>query len=214
MSIVKIRAALEVALNAMPGIIPSVTITSSTAGSNTSFVTDVPHGLTSGLSVTITGHSESTLNGTYLVIVTGLSAFTLQHKVTKHAITSVASGVGGVITANLTAWEAVPFETLIGVPYQRVNLLAATPENPTFGSGFHREIGYFQIMLCYPDQYGVAAIMARAELIRSTFKRGFSFTKDGIIVNVSKTPIIMPGFIQDMVYVVAVKVPYWADIFE
>lgn len=215
MSIVKIRAALEIALDAMAGIIPSVNISTSTSGTTAAFISASAHGMTTGMTVSISGHVGSTpdLNGTYLFVSTGASAFSLQHPVTKAAIASTANGTGGVLTANLTAWEGVGFAPVAGVAFQRVNLLPATPFNPSFGGNHSRESGYMQVTLYYPLQRGTNAVMTRAELIRSTFPRGSSFTNNGITVHIPKTPEILPGVVQDENFVVPVKVQYWSDIF-
>jgi hypothetical protein len=214
MSIVKIRAALEVALNAMTGIIPSVAITSSASGTPAVFTTTAPHLLVSNVSVTISGHSGSTpaLNGSYLVVVTGASTFTLLNTVTKAPIASTAGGTGGVVAANLIAWEGLAFATVPLVPYQRVNLLPAVPENPMFGGGY-REVGFFQLTLYYPIGRGTADAMTRAELVRSTFPRGSSFSSGGVTVHVSKTPQVYPPSIVDECITVVIRVRYWADLF-
>ena len=216
MSTVAIRQALENALNAIAGIVPSVAITASTTGTSATFTTTTPHGLTSGISITIAGHAGSTpsLNGIYSVVVTGASTFTLQHNVTKAAIASTVAGTGGTVVANLTAWENVAFAPVPLVPWQAVNFLFARPENPTFGGTHRREIGYMQVTLYYPIQRGTVVVMTRAELIRSTFPRGSSFVKSGITVNVPGTPEIVPGMVIDESYVVPIKIPYWADIFS
>lgn len=210
MSVVKIRAAFENALNAMPGMVASVAILSSAGGT---FTTAVPHGFTSTMSVSITGHNV-TIDGAYFIVVTGLSTFTLQSIVSKTAFVPTASGVGGVLSANVTAWEGVSFATVPGIPYQRVNLIMGTPETPVYGGKFSREVGFFQLTLYYPVQRGTAAIMTRAELIRSTFPRGSSFTNSGIVVNIPRKPEIYPTIVDEEVITAVVRIPYWADIFN
>jgi hypothetical protein len=210
MSLVYIRAALETALNAMAGIIPSVVITSSTNGS---FITATPHLLVSGIIITISGHSVSVLNDSFYVVVTGPNSFTLLHKVTRQPITSAASGTDGVVAANLTAWDNVSFQPIAGVPYQKVSLVLASPQNPSFGGGQRRETGFMQVSLCYPSQKGTTAITTRVELIRSTFPRGASFTSNGITVHIPKDANVLQGMTIDENYVIVVRIPYWADIF-
>lgn len=210
MSVVKIRAAFENALNAMPGMIPSVAIVSSSGGA---FTTAVAHGFTSTMSVTIAGHSPA-INGTYFIVVTGANTFTLQNLVTRAPFIPTANGVGGVLSANTTAWEGVAYATTPGVPYQRVNLIMGTPETPVYGGKFSREVGFFQLTLYFPVQRGTAAIMTRAELIRSTFPRGSSFSNSGIVVNIPRKPEIFPTILSEEVITAVVRIPYWADIFN
>ena len=210
MSVVKIRAAFENALNAMVGMVPNVAIASSSRGV---FTTATPHGFTSTVSVNIVGHNAA-IDGIYFIVVTGPSTFTLQSIITKAPFTTTASAVGGVLSANLTAWEGVAFTTTPGVPYQRVNLIMGTPETPVYGGKFSREIGFFQLTLYYPVQRGTAAIMTRAELIRSTFPRGSSFSNGGVVVNIPRKPEIFPTILSEEVITTVVRIPYWADIFN
>lgn len=224
MSNLAIRQALENGLNAMAGIIPSVAITSSATGTTAVFTTAVPHLLNDvngnqlpSIQGTISGHSGSTpsLNGSYTIIPTGASTFSLQNRVTGAVIASTVGGTGGTLALNLTAWENIGFAPIPMLPWQRVNFIFATPENPTYsGANIHtREQGYMQVNLYYPVQKGTVAVMTRAELIRSTFPRGSSFVKSGVTVHIPRTPEILQGIVQNESYIVPVKVHYWADIF-
>lgn len=210
MSILSIKAALEMAVDSMPGLIPAADIVSS---SNGMFVTSAPHGLKSGLLVGVSGHSDPSANGEFYVNVTTANSFTLQHLATKSPVASTATGVGGVIIAKLTAWEGVTFKPNAGVPAQRVNFVWATPENPSYGSAVTRESGFMQITLYYPNGYGTRDVLTRAQLIKSTFPRGASFTsEDGVVVHIDKTPNIMPYMPIDENFVLPVRVPFWADV--
>lgn len=221
--IVSIRAALESALDAMPGIIPAAAITTSAvAPSGTPSVFNAPsHGLITGLNVRISGHTGSTpaVDGSYLVQVIDSNNFTLQSIVNQGTISLSVGGTGGTVKANLTAWENMSFQTTADVPYQATYLLVATPENPTFGDGFYRENGIFQVNLFYPQQIGTGAIGSRAELIRSTFKRGSTFVKDGILVIINATPDIgsnlsTSGTQGDDRWMLPVKISWYSNIFS
>lgn len=111
-----------------------------------------------------------------------------------------------------TAWENAPFEPPAGAPYQRVNLIPAPPENPTFGDGFRRERGMLQVTLAYPLGSGPAQAAARSELIRQAFPRGASLTAGGIVTTIEKTPEIGPGLIEGDRYAVPVRVRFFANI--
>lgn len=211
MSLVKIRAAIETALAAMPGIIPAVNIASSSNANPCVFTTSSAHNLVTGLTVTIAGHSQ--LNGTYFVVPLTATTFSLKQLADNSVVSSSGSGTGGTVVANLTAWENTAFAPVPRVPYQRVHLLPASPDNPTMGDKFYREQGLYQITLVYPVQIGSAAIMTRAELIRSTFPRGASFSNGGITVYIDRTPQIMVPMLEDESYHIPVRIRYRADIF-
>ena len=144
-----------------------------------------------------------------------------------------------VITPSLaTVWENTPYNPIAGTPYQQVYLLPAEPSNPTMGDGFYREQGLFQITLMYPLQKGSASAAARAELIRTAFKRGQSIaiTVDGYILNedgsylldedgnriiiedsspitvrIDKTPEVSQGRVDGDRWALPVKVRWFAD---
>lgn len=111
-----------------------------------------------------------------------------------------------------TAWENHPFTPVDGVPYQRVYLMPATPSNPTMGDGYYREQGIFQVSLFYPLQTGAAAAAARAELIRSAFKRGVSMTSGGVTVQIGNTPEISQGRVDGDRFHVPVRIFWFAGV--
>lgn len=112
-----------------------------------------------------------------------------------------------------TAWEnnafAPPAST---VAYQKAYTMFATPDNPEWGSS-HQELGIFQVTLCYPLQVGTSAAAARAELLRTTFKRGASFTNSGVTVNITKTPEVGAGTPAGDRFEMPVKIRFMAQIF-
>lgn len=210
MSQLAIRAALEVALQSIVGIIPAVSILSSNGAATSIFSASLPHGLSSGIDVRVANHSTLS-SGSYFVVALSATTFSLINKISNLPI-SVAAGTGGTVSAQLTAWENVGFVPLNFVPYQKVNFVFARPDNVTMGDNFYRERGYMQITLYYPTQKGPYAAMSRAELIRSTFPRGSSFSNTGIVAHIDRTAEIMPGMPTDESYIVIVRVPFYADI--
>jgi hypothetical protein len=110
------------------------------------------------------------------------------------------------------AWENVPFTPTTGITYQRATLLFAQPDNSTMGDNFYREQGFLQIDLCYPRDTGPLAANNRATLIRSTFKRGDSFIKSGIVTTIEATPEIRPAYIDGDFYIVPIRVRFFSNI--
>lgn len=112
----------------------------------------------------------------------------------------------------VTAWENNAYISIEGTPYQQVWLLPATPDNPTMGDDHYREQGLLQVSLKYPLLTGPALITARAELIRSAFKRGTSLTSGSITVRISSTPEIGIGQEENGWWVVPVRIRWFADV--
>ena len=109
-----------------------------------------------------------------------------------------------------TGWANVPFTPVIGTPYQLAEVMFADPAPLEMSGKWHSEPGYLQVRRCYPLGAGAGDALARAELIRSTFKHNSEFTASGVTVRVSNTPQIKPGFSDDERYVVPVWVPFYA----
>ena len=112
-----------------------------------------------------------------------------------------------------TQWENAAFVPVACTPYQAVSLLMATPQNPTLGDGFFRELGFLQVTLRYPQNAGAGAAGAQAQAIRAWFPRGLSLTAGGVSVTVSGTVDIQPGSIDGDRYAVPVRIPFFANIF-
>lgn len=90
-----------------------------------------------------------------------------------------------------TMYENASFVAVPGTPYQRAWLRLARPDNLVYGKAW-RELGFFQVDLCYPLDAGMKDVSARAKLMRDTFYRGAVFSACGFNVVVEKTPAILP----------------------
>lgn len=121
---------------------------------------------------------------------------------------ALETALSGMSPALATAWQNVPFTPAVGSPYQRVSLLPGTPANEEFGGNF-ADRGFLQVTLHYPPGQGAKAAEDRALAIRSTFRRGASFTSGGLTVIIMKTPAILPAMTDDDGrYVVPVSIEY------
>jgi hypothetical protein len=122
-----------------------------------------------------------------------------------------------ITPALTTAWENASFKPINEVPYQLVNLLFATPENPAIGGSgsttLSHQRGFLQVSLMYPLQAGTAAVDTRAALIKTTFKRGISLTNAGQVVVIRNTPEVTPGVRDNDRWRIAVKIPFYANVF-
>lgn len=216
MSIVKVRAALEAQLALVEAIIPSVGILSVAIGATAVFTTVAAHGLVTGVLVTLPGYTGGTptLAGVYNAVVLSSTTFSLQNTATKATVSLTAAGSGGVVAANLTSFQNAIYQPVSGVPYQEVHMVPFKPHEPTQGAGFYREHGLFQVTLVYPLGVGTGALLARAEMIRSSFRRGSSFESGGVTVQIPETPELgnLDGS-EDSVRL-PVKIYYSANIFN
>jgi len=125
---------------------------------------------------------------------------------------ALETAVAAMSPALATAWENAAFAPPVAsTPYQQVFILWAEPENVEFGAG-HRQRGILQITLRYPVSAGTGTVATRAELIRTTFYRGASFTYSGTTVVIDRTPEVVQGATDGDRFVVVVRVRFFANI--
>jgi hypothetical protein len=126
---------------------------------------------------------------------------------------ALESALAAMTPALDTAFENASFlPPAASTPYQQVNVMFAEPRNPVFGDAMHRESGIMQVKLLYPLQAGTKDAATRAELLRSTFYRGASFTKSGVTVVISETPEVAAGGAEGGMWSVPVKIRFYANI--
>lgn len=111
-----------------------------------------------------------------------------------------------------TAYENVSFKPSTGIPYQSLSLIPLEPENPTYGDNFHREVGIFQVVLCYPIGRGTGPIKTKAEDIKEHFKRTTALTQNNTVVTIDKTPHIGAAYTIGDRYCIPVRISYYANL--
>lgn len=126
---------------------------------------------------------------------------------------ALESVVDGMRPTMATVHQGQSYDPIVGTPYAAIYLLPANPENPTMGDGFYRETGILQITLNYPAGEGTADATARAQAIRSLFRRGAAFTYGGTVVQVDRTPAITDGEGDEGFIAVIVRIRWHADIY-
>ncbi len=98
----------------------------------------------------------------------------------------------------------------VDTPFQECYLKFAKPSNRTIDG--HQELGFMQVNLRYPKDRGTSAIEARAELIRSTFRRASTHSADGVNVIVTDTPEISEGEYVQGRHSLTVRVRFMSNI--
>ena len=110
------------------------------------------------------------------------------------------------------AYENVQFSPVPNIPYQRVNMLPAMPDNRIQGSANYFERGVFQITLCYPQGVGPGAAEAQSQLLRTHFKRGTALLEAGLTVTITETPRVAPARLEGDRYEIPISVAFQALI--
>lgn len=125
---------------------------------------------------------------------------------------ALETALNAITPALVTVWENTDYTPVDGTAYQQAYLMPAQPDNSTMGSSYYREQGIFQITLMYPIKTGPKDAADRAELIRTAFKRGKSFTSGTVTVIIDRTPEISQGRIDEDRWALPVKIRWYAGI--
>ena len=116
-----------------------------------------------------------------------------------------------ITPAIATAWENIEFSPTEDVPFQRLGLGRAKPDDSEIGQ-LHIEQGILIVSLNYPTGVGPCDAEARADLVRSTFAKGRSFSASGVTVTIMGTPEVPQGQPVEGWFVVPVKIPWRAQV--
>lgn len=111
-----------------------------------------------------------------------------------------------------TQWENAAFTPVDNQPYQQVDILFAQPSNPTANGNFNRQQGFMQIRLYYPAGTGRLAAQTRAEALALWFKRGLSFSSDGVTAIIDRTPEISKGGVEGSRYVLVIRIRFFSNV--
>lgn len=123
---------------------------------------------------------------------------------------ALETALSALTPALASAWENTVFTPVSGTAYQRVTLVMATPDDGEIG-GPHIEMGFLQVDLCYPQGRGAAEAAARADLIKSSFRKGTSLTASGVTVLIAATPNVLAPALEGERFVLPVRIPFRAS---
>lgn len=130
-------------------------------------------------------------------------------KAFEKALIAMPDGLG----ATKTAFENAPFTPVSTQPYQISRLIPLPVENPTLGDNYHREVGFYQVVLSYPKGTGVGGLSAMADLVKNYFKRGTTLKEGTDEVIVDRTPETSPVYINDTRAEITIRIRYFANQF-
>lgn len=111
-----------------------------------------------------------------------------------------------------TQLENTRFTPDVNVPFQRVAMIYANPDNQTLGCDRYRAIGFFQVGLHYPVGANYIAAQDKADAIIAHFKRGTVLENNGQYVLTNRTPSKSTRGIVDDRYCVIVSIYYTSDV--
>ena len=125
---------------------------------------------------------------------------------------ALESALASLTPAIDTAYQNTTYKPVTGREYQEVYLLPAEPDNQSLGDGSRQERGIFQVNLMFPKGQHPLPAGARAEMIQALFRRGASFTKDDVTVQIERTPQIAGGSEEDDRWKVPVKIRWFCNL--
>lgn len=113
--------------------------------------------------------------------------------------------IKAAIETRLIAWAAaqtppIPasfensgYKPVAGQRYLRGTLLPALPLNPSQGGSHTHYHGIYQVDVCVPEGGGSTVHSPIVEAIRTLFKRPTTMPRDGVYVNILRTPATGAG---------------------
>lgn len=111
-----------------------------------------------------------------------------------------------------TGFEGVDF-TPPNTMYQRCQFVVNTPDDPVFGTGYHRERVEFQVFVVDVSGKGTTSAIQRAELIRNHFAKGTTLVESGTPVHILSTPQIAGTKISQGRVIVPVLISAVAEVY-
>lgn len=139
----------------------------------------------------------------------------MSYKVIRQLLETRLNAMAGGVAI---AWENAEFTPQQDTPYQRVYLMPGQTGNPTMGSlpgsgtALQREVGLLQVSLYYPAHDGPGAALTQAEVVRAQFPYGLVLTSGSVRVVIEQAPSISPALNDGGFYVLAVTIPFRADV--
>lgn len=115
--------------------------------------------------------------------------------------------------ANTISFENASFTPVANVPYYICKLAPQEVLNPTLGDNYHREVGIFQVVLCFPAGNGGQACAAKAEELKQFFRRSTTLVEGDTTVIVNRTPSIGSAYTEGNRYCVPVRISYFTNEF-
>ena len=119
-----------------------------------------------------------------------------------------------ITPAVATGFEGVDFNPPVDAMYQRCQFRIDSPTDPVFPAGYHRENTEMQVFIAGIKGNGTADILARAELIRSVFKKGLTLTEGATKIHILRTAQIGSVFITQDRVVVPVLIPLISEVYQ
>ena len=110
-----------------------------------------------------------------------------------------------------TAYEGVNFDPPDEM-YQRCQIVIFSPDDPVFGTGYHRENMQFQVFVVDKTGSGTTNALFKANDIRSHFKKGTTLIENTTKILILETPQVAGTIIAQGKIVVPVLISLTVEV--
>ena len=121
--------------------------------------------------------------------------------------------LAALVPSVVTAYEGVNFDAPSNAMYQRCQFTISPPDDPVFGTGYHRERVQFQVFVVDPLGKGTTDALQRAELIRLHFAKGTTLVEGTTPLHVLTTPQIAGNSVSQGKVIVPVLIDLVAEVY-
>lgn len=111
-----------------------------------------------------------------------------------------------------TAFEGISFEGAGREMYQRLQFNILPPDDPTFGTYYHRENVEVQIFVVDRLEKGTSPALEYAQKLKKHFHKGLTLEEDGVRMHILRTPRISSAAILLDRLVIPVLIPLTAEV--
>lgn len=118
----------------------------------------------------------------------------------------------GLVGKSKISFENVPFSPPAS-EYYICKITAGEVRNPTLGDSYHREVGFFVVVVCINKDIGHQQASSFSEAIKSAYRRGTTLVEGDTTVIVDRTPSIGNAYIDGKRYCIPVRISYFTNEF-
>jgi hypothetical protein len=112
------------------------------------------------------------------------------------------------------AYEGVSFNPPSNALYMHTQFVVRTPDEPTIGSKYYREVISFQVFVCDVTNKGTSNAIGVAEQVRTLFDKGLYLEEQTTRIHITRTPQMAGASIVEDRIVVPVLIELWAEAYK
>ena len=112
------------------------------------------------------------------------------------------------------AWEGVSFKAPSNELYLACQMVVGTPDEPTIGDLYYREVVNFQVFVMDVNNKGTANALQVAQQVRDLYAKGTSLVEGTTNLHITRVPMIPGADSVDGRIIVPVLIDVWVEVYN